>query len=72
MGSFTEANYPWYMQNDDKTIDIPINSMDCIRIFHKLQELKEDPDAVSSLWSPLQLAQFFLDNMTAVMDNKPT
>ena len=45
--------------------------MDCIRIFDNLKELKEKTGGDSSLWSPLHLCQFFLVDMTVVMDNKP-
>lgn len=41
MENFIEANNPWYIQNEDLTINIAINTMDCIRIFIKFKELKE-------------------------------
>ena len=69
--SFTEINYPWFIQNKDKSIDMPINTMDCIRIFENLKQLKEKTGGDSSLWSPLHLCQFFFVDMTVVMDNKP-
>jgi len=63
--------HPWFIQNKDKSIDIPINTMDCIRIFDNLKQLKDKTGGDSSLWSPLHLCQFFLVDMTVVMDNKP-
>lgn len=27
-----EVNWPYYIQNEDKSVDIPINCLDCIRI----------------------------------------
>jgi len=53
--TFTKINHPWFIQNEDKSIDIPINTMDCIRIFDNLKELKDKTGGDSSLWSPLHL-----------------
>jgi len=47
----------------------PINTMDCIRIFDKLKELKEDPDADPTIMSLLHLASFNVQDMTVIMDN---
>jgi len=45
--------------------------MDCIRIFNKLRELKDDPDADPTLMTLLHLAKINLKDMTVIMDNKP-
>lgn len=72
MEKFIEANHPYYIRSDDKTIDDPINTMDCIRIFEKLNELKEKkPDCRPTLWSPLHYATFNIKDMTVVFDIKP-
>ena len=63
--------HPWFIQNKDKSTNIPVNTMDCIRIFDNLKQLKDKTGGDSSLWSPLHLCQFFLVDMTVVMDNKP-
>ena len=70
-GSLTEINYPWFIQSEDKSTDIPINTMDCIRIFENLKQLKDKTGGDSSLWSPIHLCQFFFIDMTVKMDNKP-
>ena len=72
LDKFEKANHPYFIQNEDKTTDIPINSMDCIRIYIKLKELKEKPDDDPTLWTPLHLCVFNLKDKTVVMDAKPT
>ena len=69
---FEEANYPYFIQNEDKTTDIPINSMDCFRIHIKFKELTEKPDDDPTLWTPLHLCVFNLKDKTVVMDAKPS
>ena len=45
--------------------------MDCIRIYQKLEELKEKPDDSHTLWSPFHLCTINVKEMTVVLDNKP-
>jgi len=44
MALFLESNHPYFIQNKDKSINTPINTMDCIRIYQKRNELTDDPD----------------------------
>lgn len=67
---FTESNHPFFIQNEDKTINIAINTMDCIRIFIKLKELKEEPRDDPTLWSPFHLCTFNLSEMTVELERK--
>ena len=69
LDGFVLKNHPWFIQNEDKSIDKPVNTMDCIRIFDKLEELKKEPDADPILMTLLHLAKINLKDMTVVMDN---
>lgn len=71
MDKFVEANNPYYIQNKSRSIDIPINTMDCIRIFEKLEELKTEPENEPTLWSPLHLAKINPKEKTVVFESKP-
>lgn len=71
MAEFLESNHPYFIQNEEKSINEPINTMDCIRIFQKLKDIKEKKEDNPNLWSPLHYCQFFLETMTVVKDNKP-
>ena len=44
--------------------------MDCIRIYQKLNELKENPDSYPILWTPLHIATFNLKEMTVAMNDQ--
>ena len=67
---FLDSNYPYYIQNEEKSVDIPVNTMDCIRIYQKLNELKENPDSYPILWTPLHIATFNLKEMTVAMNDQ--
>jgi len=43
MDKLNYANYPWYIQSDDKILNKPLNCIDAIRLNMKLDELVEDP-----------------------------
>merc|ERR1712194_943001 len=47
-----QVNHPYFIQKFDMTLD-PINTMDCIRIFDKIQELDKEPDSNPTLYSPI-------------------
>lgn len=70
MDLFLESNHPYFIQNKDKSINTPVNTMDCIRIYQKCNELTDDPDCDQFLWSPLHLANFNLKDMTVSMNDK--
>lgn len=70
MEKLHEANHPYFIQNKDKTVNTPINTIDCIRIYNLLKELKVNPEAYPWLWSPLHVAKFNLNSMTIIMDNE--
>ena len=70
MSSFEEKNHPYFIELMDGELR-PICTMDCIRIFDKLNELKKEPDKVSTLWSPIHYCNIDIKNMTVVMDSKP-
>ena len=65
-----QQSYPYFIESNDGSEETPINTLDCIRIYDKLNELKEDPWEDPWLWSPIQLAQFNIKDMTVIMDNK--
>ena len=71
MSKLIESNHPYYIRSKDKTINIPINSLDCIRINTKLNELDLDPDDDPTLWTPLHNCTFNVLEKTVVMDEKP-
>jgi len=71
-----KASYPYFIQNKSKSINIPINFIDCNRIFDKMKELKnlmlleEETildDAEFTLWLPHHQAIVNLEDMTAVI-----
>ena len=70
MSSFQEKNYPYFIELMDGELR-PICTMDCIRIFDKLDELKKEPDNAPTLWSPIHYCNIDIKTMTVVMDSKP-
>ena len=70
MTLFLKSNHPYFIQNNDKSINIPINTMDCIRIYEKCNELIGNPDSDSLLCTPLHMAEFNLNKMTVDMNNQ--
>jgi len=68
MDIFVPEIHPYFILSEDKTTNIPINTMDCDRIFDKINNLKSQSEEDLILWSPLHDAQFFLKDMTVVMD----
>jgi len=72
LSKLIEANHPYYIRSLDMTTDeIPINSLDCIRINTKLKELDLKPDDSPTLWTPLHYCTFNVLEKTVVMDSKP-
>lgn len=67
---YKEANHPYFIQKEDKTLE-PINTMDCIRIFQKFEELKQNPEVDPILMSLLHNAKFNLKDFTIVKINDP-
>jgi len=45
LAQLNEAYYPYFIQNEKKTLMQPINCIDCLRIHLKLKELKQSPTA---------------------------
>ena len=70
LSKLTEANQPYFIKNKDQTINIPVNCIDCIRIYQKINELKEKPKDDPKLWSHLHIGTFDVKTMTVVMDGK--
>ena len=67
---FFRANHPYFIQKLDMTLD-PLNTMDCIRIYDKNQELQKEPDNSPAIWSPIHYCWINPKDMTVVMDTKP-
>ena len=72
MSKFIKANHPYYIQSEDKKINIPINTIDNIRIYKKLKSLGDNSEANPSIWSFFHTAQLNLKEMTVIIDNDPT
>jgi len=70
-----EAGHPYFLQNNSKSINIPINFLDCNRIFDKINEIEDDSssdeDNEFSLWLPHHQAILNLVDMTAVIESEP-
>jgi len=65
-----KSGHPYFIQNHDKSVNIPINTMDCIRIYEKCNELIGNPDSDPLLWTPLHMAEFNLKEMTVLMNEE--
>ena len=50
---------------------LPFCTMDCIRIFQKFKELKEEPESEPTLWSPIHYCKINAKAMTVILDSKP-
>ena len=72
LDKFVVANHPYFARNGDKTINIPINSMDCIRIFELKGGLKKDQSLDPVLWCPLHMITINAKENTVFMDNDPS
>jgi len=68
--NFTEANQPYYIQNADKSINIPVNSIDCIRIHLKLKKLNENPHEDPTIWSSFHISTINIIKKTVILDNR--
>ena len=68
-----KASHPYFIQNDSKSINIPINYIDCNRIFDKINELEDNSVEIDeySLWLPHHHAVVNVEDMTAIIENNP-
>lgn len=53
------------------TVSIPINCVDCIRIYFKIKELEQDAKEDGTLWCPIHQLTVDLNEMKVILDSNP-
>jgi len=71
-GILVKSNHPYFIQNDQKTVNTTVNCMDCIRIYLKSKELvQNDNCGDATLWSLDHLCEFNIKDMVVIFDDTP-